>query len=194
MPFTTNTPAPLPQPAPSMPSMRSSSEAQLSRSTPGCVPSSPKGYHPKSLAAMGGFPARARRAEAVLNLDAQSRALFRSPLLGFGVKLIVDSNRDSHRSKHANRESKFQRRGLLGGNTRMAVEVRDTRDLDGALLPRCGPFRGRAQARVRPSSRQGVKRYNMRGKGIVSRTCSSPQIHATTRSMPMPKPACGTVP
>ena len=31
----------------------------------------------------------------------------------------------------------------------------------------------------------------MRGYGIVSRTCSSPQIHPTTRSMPMPKPACG---
>ena len=41
---------------------------------------------------------------------------------------------------------------------------------------------------------QGVSRYNMRGKGMVSRTCSSPQIQATTRSMPIPKPECGTVP
>ena len=26
---------------------------------------------------------------------------------------------------------------------------------------------------------------------MVSRTCSRPQIHATVRSRPMPKPACG---
>ena len=31
----------------------------------------------------------------------------------------------------------------------------------------------------------------MRGKGMVSRTCSKPQIQATARSMPMPKPECG---
>src|SRR5947199_289524 len=29
---------------------------------------------------------------------------------------------------------------------------------------------------------------------MVSRRCSSPQIQVTTRSMPMPKPACGKVP
>ena len=29
---------------------------------------------------------------------------------------------------------------------------------------------------------------------MVSRTCSRPQTHATQRSMPMPKPPCGTVP
>ena len=29
---------------------------------------------------------------------------------------------------------------------------------------------------------------------MVSRMCSSPQIQATQRSMPMPKPPCGTVP
>jgi len=40
----------------------------------------------------------------------------------------------------------------------------------------------------------GFKRYSILGKGIVSRTWSSPQIHATARSMPMPKPACGTLP
>ncbi len=34
----------------------------------------------------------------------------------------------------------------------------------------------------------------MRGNAIVSRTCSSPQTHATQRSMPMPNPPCGTVP
>jgi len=31
----------------------------------------------------------------------------------------------------------------------------------------------------------------MRGNGIVSRTCVSPQIHDTLRSTPSPKPACG---
>jgi hypothetical protein len=40
----------------------------------------------------------------------------------------------------------------------------------------------------------GYNRCSMRGNGIVSRTCSSPQIQATARSMPMPKPACGTPP
>ncbi len=40
----------------------------------------------------------------------------------------------------------------------------------------------------------GRVRYSMRGYGMVSRTCSRPQIQATTRSTPMPKPACGTVP
>ena len=34
----------------------------------------------------------------------------------------------------------------------------------------------------------------MRGNAMVSRTCSRPQIQATQRSMPMPKPPCGTVP
>ena len=29
---------------------------------------------------------------------------------------------------------------------------------------------------------------------MVSRMCSRPHIQATKRSMPMPKPACGTVP
>ena len=41
---------------------------------------------------------------------------------------------------------------------------------------------------------QGYMRYSMRGNAIVSRTCSSPQIHATQRSIPMPNPPCGTVP
>ena len=40
----------------------------------------------------------------------------------------------------------------------------------------------------------GYSRYSIRGYGIVSRTCSRPQIQATTRSMPMPKPPCGTEP
>ena len=37
-------------------------------------------------------------------------------------------------------------------------------------------------------------RYSMRGYGIVSRTCSSPQIQATHRSTPIPNPPCGTAP
>src|SRR5579863_7817484 len=40
----------------------------------------------------------------------------------------------------------------------------------------------------------GYNRCSILGNGIVSRTCSSPQIHATARSMPMPKPAWGTLP
>ena len=40
----------------------------------------------------------------------------------------------------------------------------------------------------------GYSRYSILGYGIVSRTCSSLQIHDTTRSIPMPKPPCGTVP
>ena len=40
----------------------------------------------------------------------------------------------------------------------------------------------------------GYNRYNILGKGIVSRTCSSPHIHATARSIPIPNPACGTDP
>ena len=40
----------------------------------------------------------------------------------------------------------------------------------------------------------GCSRYSMRGNAMVSRMCSSPQIQATQRSMPMPKPPCGTVP
>ncbi len=40
----------------------------------------------------------------------------------------------------------------------------------------------------------GARRFSMRGNGIVSRTCGSPQIHATVRSMPRPKPACGNEP
>src|SRR5580692_2309881 len=42
--------------------------------------------------------------------------------------------------------------------------------------------------------RYGYSRCNMRGNGIVSRTCSKPQIQATARSMPMPNPECGTLP
>src|SRR5215471_4932134 len=40
----------------------------------------------------------------------------------------------------------------------------------------------------------GYNRYSIRGNGIVSRTCSSPQIQATARSMPMPNPPWGTLP
>ena len=40
----------------------------------------------------------------------------------------------------------------------------------------------------------GYSRYSILGNGIVSRTCSRPQIQATARSMPMPKPPCGTLP
>ena len=40
----------------------------------------------------------------------------------------------------------------------------------------------------------GRVRYSMRGNAIVSRRWSIPQIHVTQRSMPMPNPACGTVP
>ena len=40
----------------------------------------------------------------------------------------------------------------------------------------------------------GYIRYSIRGYGIASRRCSRPQIQATTRSMPMPKPPCGTLP
>ena len=37
-------------------------------------------------------------------------------------------------------------------------------------------------------------RLSVRAKGMVSRTCSRPQIQATQRSMPMPKPEWGTLP
>ena len=40
----------------------------------------------------------------------------------------------------------------------------------------------------------GYIRFSIRGNGIVSRTWSSAHTHATTRSMPMPKPECGTLP
>ncbi len=29
---------------------------------------------------------------------------------------------------------------------------------------------------------------------VVSRTCSTPEIHATVRSKPKPNPQCGTLP
>src|SRR5439155_25923012 len=50
----------------------------------------------------------------------------------------------------------------------------------------------RMPARCRAA--HGRSLYSIRGNAIVSRTCSSPQIQATQRSIPMPKPACGTVP
>ena len=34
----------------------------------------------------------------------------------------------------------------------------------------------------------------MRGNAIASRMCGSPQIHATVRSRPRPKPECTNVP
>ena len=40
----------------------------------------------------------------------------------------------------------------------------------------------------------GRSRSSMRGNGMVSRTWCSPHTQATMRSMPMPKPACGTEP
>ena len=43
-------------------------------------------------------------------------------------------------------------------------------------------------------SSYGARRLSMRGNGMVSRTWGSPQIQATVRSMPRPKPACGNVP
>lgn len=40
----------------------------------------------------------------------------------------------------------------------------------------------------------GYKRFSKRGNGMVSRTCSVPEIQATVRSKPRPKPECGTEP
>jgi hypothetical protein len=40
----------------------------------------------------------------------------------------------------------------------------------------------------------GVSRSNIRGNGIVSRTWCSPHNHPTQRSIPIPNPACGTLP
>ena len=59
-----------------------------------------------------------------------------------------------------------------------------------------GSVPGAARERRVTSSdeRQGARRFSMRGKGIVSRTCGSPQIQETVRSMPRPKPACGNEP
>jgi hypothetical protein len=59
--------------------------------------------------------------------------------------------------------------------------------------------RPRPRGTVPPSSwadcaPQGVIRSIIRANGMVSRTWWSPQIQATQRSTPMPKPACGTVP
>ncbi len=48
--------------------------------------------------------------------------------------------------------------------------------------------------RLVPPKAHGLSRPRRRGKGIVSRTCPSPQTHATVRSSPSPKPACGTDP
>ena len=45
-----------------------------------------------------------------------------------------------------------------------------------------------------PTANYGYSLYSIRGYGIVSRTCSSLQIQETQRSIPMPKPPCGTVP
>ena len=51
-----------------------------------------------------------------------------------------------------------------------------------------------AQAPRIPELYQGLRRLSMRGKGMVSRTCCKPQIHATVRSMPRPNPAWGKLP
>jgi len=40
----------------------------------------------------------------------------------------------------------------------------------------------------------GSSRYIVRGYGMHSRTCSTPQIQPTVRSRPRPKPECGTEP
>ncbi len=40
----------------------------------------------------------------------------------------------------------------------------------------------------------GYSLFSSLGNGIVSLTCSTPEIHATVRSRPSPKPECGTAP
>ena len=63
--------------------------------------------------------------------------------------------------------------------------------------PRRSASRARTRARKRTppaisdSVAYGYIRYSIRGNAIVSRRWSMPQIQVTTRSMPMPKPACG---
>ena len=54
--------------------------------------------------------------------------------------------------------------------------------------------RPRSVSHVPHGTSYGDSRCNMRGNAMVSRMCSRPQIHATQRSIPMPKPPCGTVP
>ena len=63
-----------------------------------------------------------------------------------------------------------------------AVEAKEKRERE-------KPPSGRGSLRF-----YGLSRVSMRGNGIVSRTWGRPQIHATVRSMPRPKPACGNVP
>jgi two-component system, chemotaxis family, chemotaxis protein CheY len=60
-------------------------------------------------------------------------------------------------------------------------------------------IRGRDPDGLRPTGRGGTPRHGVmrsiiRANGMVSRTWCRPQIQATQRSTPMPKPACGTVP
>src|SRR6266853_3522319 len=48
--------------------------------------------------------------------------------------------------------------------------------------------------RLPHTSTYGYSRCSMRGNGMGTRRFSRPQIQATARSMPMPKPECGTLP
>jgi hypothetical protein len=56
------------------------------------------------------------------------------------------------------------------------------------------PAHRRAPARQHGRWCYGRSRSSMRGNGTVSRTWRMPVSHVTQRSMPMPKPACGTEP
>ena len=62
-------------------------------------------------------------------------------------------------------------------------------------------YRREADKRIHVLDRDGREvgvygsiRFVSRGKGMHSRTCSVPQIQATVRSTPRPKPLCGKVP
>ncbi len=78
--------------------------------------------------------------------------------------------------------------GPSGGSSNGA----DWRRIQRATAP-AGPCSSPAPADLAVPG-YGVIRSIMRAKGMVSRTWCRPQIQATQRSTPMPKPACGAEP
>ncbi|MNI26110.1 hypothetical protein D3C73_797940 [compost metagenome] len=108
--------------------------------------------------------------------------------------------RKLHSLHLAEREQMNQQHRFTAGQIQLPVILQERVRNDGhpvleakrhAFAPGIPFFAVHAQP---PLPAYGYRRYNVRGNGIVSRTWSNPQIQATVRSSPRPKPECGTEP
>ena len=107
---------------------------------------------------------------------------------------IVDIQKGRHTGASIELRGWIHRTRTIGGKAfdevRVGIEERCERILRRFLAHR----NGLSDRMVKGCALQGDALAGVRGNGTASRMCSSLQIHWMSRSIPMPNPACWTLP